>query len=56
MKAAFDAFGSADKTFVRFGVAEGFSVDYGHDDLLAGLASPTEVYPRIAGWLAEHSR
>jgi len=56
VKAAFDAFGSADKTFVRFGVAEGFSVDYGHDDLLAGLASPTEVYPRIAGWLAEHSR
>jgi pimeloyl-ACP methyl ester carboxylesterase len=54
--AAFAAFGSADKTFLRPGRATGFSVDFGHDDLLAGLAAPTEVFPRIAGWLEEHSR
>lgn len=55
VKAAFDGFGSGDKTFMRFGVAEGCSVDFGHDDLLAGLASPTEVYPKIAEWLRARS-
>jgi predicted alpha/beta hydrolase len=54
VKAAFDAFGSTDKTFLRCGVAEGFSFDFGHDDLLAGLASPTEIYPKIAEWFVEH--
>ena len=53
VQAAFAAFGSSDKTFLRAGRAEGFSVDYGHDDLLAGVASPAEVFPRIADWLAE---
>ncbi len=55
VRAAFDAFGSSDKTFCRAGVADGFSVDYGHDDLLAGLAAPAEIFPRIAAWLAERS-
>ncbi|MFN8643490.1 MAG: alpha/beta fold hydrolase [Candidatus Binatia bacterium] len=50
------AVGSADKRVVRVGTAAGFSVDYGHDDLLAGLASPREVFPLIASWLAERSR
>jgi len=56
VRAAFDAFGSDDKTFVRAGVADGFSVDFGHDDLLAGLAAPSDVFPRIADWLAARSR
>jgi predicted alpha/beta hydrolase len=55
VRVAFDAFGSADKTFVRAGVADGFSVDFGHDDLLAGLAAPAEVFPRIADWLIARS-
>ncbi len=55
VRAAFDAFGSTDKTFVRAGIATGFSVDFGHDDLLAGLAAPAEVFPRIASWLAVRS-
>jgi len=55
VRAAFGAFGSADKTFICAGVAEGFSVDFGHDDLLAGCAAPAEVFPRIAAWLAERS-
>ncbi len=54
-RAGFEAFGSTDKTFLSAGVANGFSVDFGHDDLLAGLAAPGEVFPRIAGWLAERS-
>jgi hypothetical protein len=37
-------------------VATGFSVDFGHDDLLAGLAAPTEIFPRIAEWLEARSR
>ena len=53
VRAAHDAFGSTDKTFVSAGVADGFSVDFGHDDLLAGLASPREVFPLIGDWIAE---
>jgi short-subunit dehydrogenase/pimeloyl-ACP methyl ester carboxylesterase len=53
--ATFDALGSADKTSIRAGVREGFRVDYGHDDLVAGVASPAEIFPRIADWLAERS-
>ncbi len=55
VRAAFEAFGSIDKTFVRAGIADGFRVDFGHDDLLAGLAAPAEVFPRIAAWLAQRS-
>ncbi|HVN40812.1 MAG TPA: hypothetical protein VMW19_21825 [Myxococcota bacterium] len=54
--AKFEALGSVDKTFVRAGVREGFRVDYGHDDLLAGVAAPFEIFPRIGDWLAERSR
>jgi hypothetical protein len=55
VRAAFEAFGSTDKTYLRAGIADGCSVDFGHDDLLAGVASPGEIFPRIAGWLAERS-
>jgi alpha-beta hydrolase superfamily lysophospholipase len=44
----FAALGATDKALVR---AQGF----GHDDLLAGLRSPAEVYPLIAEWLAARS-
>lgn len=56
VRATVAALGSQDKTFLRAGVADGFSVDFGHDDLLAGRAAPADVFPRIAGWLAERSR
>jgi hypothetical protein len=49
---AFENFGSSDKTLVRAGIGEGFSVDFGHDDLLAGRASPAEIYPIVGDWLA----
>ncbi len=52
---AFRRIGSPDKTFVRAGVATGFAVDYGHDDLVAGYHAPEEVFPRIAAWLTERS-
>jgi len=49
---AFEQFGSPDKTLVRAGIEEGFGVDFGHDDLLAGRASPAEIYPIVGDWLA----
>jgi len=55
VRAAYDAIGSADKTFLQVGIETGFSVDFGHDDLLAGVAAPAEVFPRIADWLAARS-
>ena len=54
VRATFDALGSADKRFLVARVADGFSVDFGHDDLLAGRAAPAEVFPRILAWLEEH--
>jgi hypothetical protein len=56
VRAAFDGFGSTDKTFFMAGREGGCSIDFGHDDLLAGKASPDEIFPRIADWLVEQSR
>ncbi len=55
VRATFDALGSADKTFVRVGEADGFPVDAGHDDLIAGSCAPTHVFPIVADWLDDHS-
>jgi pimeloyl-ACP methyl ester carboxylesterase len=54
-RAAYEAFGSADKTFLLAGRAGGFSVDFGHDDLLAGKVSRAEFFPRLRAWLDERS-
>ena len=37
------------------GLREGFSIDYGHGDLVLGLRAPDEVLPRLADFLARHS-
>jgi pimeloyl-ACP methyl ester carboxylesterase len=55
VRATFDALGSADKAFVRVGQADGFPVDAGHDDLIAGLHSPAHVFPLVADWLGAHT-
>jgi esterase/lipase len=51
-KYLFDRVGSAEKTLVVFGQAQGLPVDAGHDDALVGLNSRDQVYPIIARWLA----
>lgn len=51
----FDAIGSDDKRLVVAGRDEGFAVDYGHDDLLAGNAAPAEIFPLVADWLRDHA-
>lgn len=45
---------SSDKTYRLFGVANGYSVDYGHNDLILGKKAPEEVYPYILSWLDRH--
>jgi len=41
--------------YLEFGRAHGHAVDYGHVDLILGRAAPAEVFPAVAGWLAEHA-
>lgn len=55
VRATYEALGSADKTFVRAGTTDGFPVDFGHDDLLAGRDAPTTIFPVIADWLEARS-
>jgi len=45
---------SPDKTYRLFGIANGYSADYGHNDLLLGKKAPEEVYPYILSWLNAH--
>lgn len=42
---------STDKTFRLFGLANGDSIDYGHDDLIIGRRAAKEVFPFIRNWL-----
>lgn len=52
--ATFEALGSTDKTWFLGGTEGGLSVDFGHDDLVAAIASPDEVFPRLTEWLDDH--
>ncbi len=52
MEAALARLGSVDKTLVILGKSHGQGEEYGHGDLLLGVAAPGEVYPRVAAWLA----
>lgn len=51
----YEAFGSLDKTFILAGKESGYSVDFGHDDLISARAAKEEVWPQIRDWLAGHS-
>ena len=56
VRSTFHSLNCADVTYIEAGTADGFSIDFGHDDLVAGTASPSEVFPLIKDWLDEHSR
>ncbi len=47
----FNALGSADKTLLRFGRAEGCRDDYGHCDLVWSRHAAFEVFPPVIDWL-----
>jgi pimeloyl-ACP methyl ester carboxylesterase len=49
----FDRLTMADKSFRVFGVEQGDSFDYGHDDLTFGVHAPQDVYPVVAAWLLD---
>ena len=49
------AISSSDKTLRIFARCNGYRVDYGHNDLIAGRNAPQEVYPYVARWLKERS-
>jgi pimeloyl-ACP methyl ester carboxylesterase len=53
-RALFDAVGSRDKQWVLLGVAEGFSHDYEHIEMIIGKDAQAEVWPRIGDWLQAH--
>jgi pimeloyl-ACP methyl ester carboxylesterase len=53
VRATFDALGSPDKRLLVAGTAAGWPCEVGHDDLLAGLASPTHLYPVLDAFLRE---
>lgn len=54
-RSTFESLGSADKSWIEASKSAGFSVDFGHDDLVAGRASRPEIFPRVAAWLEERS-
>ena len=51
---AYHRVGSADKTYRLFALANKYSADYGHCDLITGKNARREVYPVIIEWLDEH--
>lgn len=46
--------GSRRKQYRVFSRANGESTDYGHGDLVSGIAAPAEVYPTLLAWLREN--
>jgi pimeloyl-ACP methyl ester carboxylesterase len=51
----YEAVSSGDKSLVIFSKANGYSVDYGHCDIILGKNSQKEVYPVILKWLDERA-
>jgi len=48
------AVSSTDKQIRVFGLANGDSIDYGHDDLVIGKRAKKEVFPVIRRWILAH--
>jgi len=51
MKKCYDAVSSKDKQIIIFSKANGYSMDYGHSDVIVGKNSGKDVYPEILTWL-----
>ncbi|MCA9672684.1 MAG: alpha/beta fold hydrolase [Myxococcales bacterium] len=50
----YESVGSKKKKLLVCGRATGFSVDYGHIDLVLGKSARKEVYPHVADWIETH--
>jgi len=46
--------GSRKKQYRVFSKANGESTDYGHGDLVCGIAAPAEIYPTLRAWLKDN--
>ncbi len=53
---AYERVSSTDKTFRMFGRVNGYSANYGHNDLILGKHAKEEVFPYIASWLTDRTR
>jgi len=49
----YNAVSSQDKKMIIFSKANGYSMDYGHCDLIIGKNSEKDLYPEILKWLDE---
>lgn len=54
LAAVHEAISSPDKKLLVCGTAQGFSLDYGHIDLVLGTRARDEVYPHISSWIESH--
>lgn len=54
IKPAFELLASREKVYVEAGIAQGFSADYGHIDLVFGTRARQEIFPLILTWIKEH--
>lgn len=52
---AYDKVSSSDKSMRIFCLANGYSANYGHNDLVLGKKAPEEVYPYILKWLEKRA-
>ena len=55
LRSIFESVASTDKRFLVCSREHGFSVDYGHIDLVLGTRAREEVYPHVAGWIETHA-
>lgn len=54
LRAVYEAVSSPDKKLLVCGEAQGFSLDYGHIDMVLGTRARAEVYPHISDWIESH--
>lgn len=54
VRAGHDLWGG-EKAIWNASLADGFSADYGHTDLLVGRRASEEIFPRVRDWLVAHS-
>ena len=52
--AVHEAISSKEKKLLVCGKAQGFSLDYGHIDLVLGTRARREIYPHISDWIERH--
>jgi pimeloyl-ACP methyl ester carboxylesterase len=55
VKLAFDLLPGGDNQFLEAGPVSGLRAGYSHIDLVFGRNAPAEIFPRIVGWLGNHS-